>query len=159
MQFIGDFLFRTDELKKSGGFYDLPYAWNSDRITPVIAAGDKGIADTQCFGFKYRMSSESLSHRKQEMADAIGKLRALLQAERFYDLWLQNEPEGMEDKIYYREILQLKSTYFKTYKSGEIIQELMVHPFDVFKWFRIAGKYGISKREVLGRLIRAVYYK
>jgi glycosyltransferase involved in cell wall biosynthesis len=42
LQFIGDFLYRTSALRKNGGFYALPLAWESDYITSFIAAKATG---------------------------------------------------------------------------------------------------------------------
>ena len=45
-QYIGDFLFHVETLRKAGGFFKLPLAWGSDDITAVICATGNGIANT-----------------------------------------------------------------------------------------------------------------
>lgn len=69
-QFIGDFLYDIDQLRRNGGFYNLPYAWGSDNMSAFIAAKDKGIAHTQVPVFQYRSNSQSIgssSHNKVKM--------------------------------------------------------------------------------------------
>ena len=61
-QYIGDFLYRTENLKLNGGFYKLPLAWGSDDLTAYIHARDKGIANTQNPIFKYRISSQTITN-------------------------------------------------------------------------------------------------
>lgn len=69
-QFIGDFCYHVQYLKDAGGYYKLPLAWGSDDITAVLAAKEKGIANTQSFCFQYRQNSWSItsstSHAKMK---------------------------------------------------------------------------------------------
>ena len=60
-QFIGDFCYNTDYLKKAGGYYKLPLAWGSDDITAVMAARERGVANTQTFCFQYRDNGDTIS--------------------------------------------------------------------------------------------------
>ena len=64
-QYIGDFCYRTDYLKAAGGYYKLPLAWGSDDITAVLAAKEKGIANTQAFVFQYRDNIKTISNSPQ----------------------------------------------------------------------------------------------
>lgn len=60
--YLGDFLFKTGELKAmGGGFLFYPYAWGSDEITVYSIASHGGIANMQDFGFQYRVHSASIS--------------------------------------------------------------------------------------------------
>ena len=58
--YIGDFLFDVDLLRKNGGFYNIPLAWHSDRISSFIAASENGIANTYQPGFMFRKSNEHI---------------------------------------------------------------------------------------------------
>lgn len=79
-QFIGDFCFNLNLLKRNGGFYKLPYAWGSDDISSYMAAcGDgaripDGIANTGRPGFLYRRSGLTISSGGR----AEDKLRAMM---------------------------------------------------------------------------------
>ena len=50
-QYIGDFCYEVERLRKDGGFFKLPMAWGRDDICAVRAAVGGGIAHTQrvCF--------------------------------------------------------------------------------------------------------------
>ena len=61
IQFIGDFCYRTEHLRRQGGYYKLPLAWASDDITAVRAAEDGGIANTQVPCFLYRENGLTIS--------------------------------------------------------------------------------------------------
>ncbi len=61
IQFIGDFCYKTEHLRKQGGYYKLPLAWASDDITAVRAAEEKGIANTNVPCFLYRENNMSIS--------------------------------------------------------------------------------------------------
>lgn len=74
-QYIGDFCFSTKYLKDTGGYYKLPLAWGSDDITAVLAAKEKGIANTQEYGFQYRTNSQSITNSSK---DARIKINATL---------------------------------------------------------------------------------
>lgn len=62
LQFIGDFLFDADLLKKNNGFYSLPLAWGSDDISAVIAASKTGVANTQKIVFQYRVNPYTITN-------------------------------------------------------------------------------------------------
>ena len=53
-QFIGDFLFNVNALRKNGGFFKRPMAWASDDISAVMCSVSKGIANTQKLVFQYQ---------------------------------------------------------------------------------------------------------
>lgn len=60
-QFIGDFCFDTEELRRQGGFYKQPLAWASDDISTFRAAMVGGIANTQTFCFQYRVNRMTIT--------------------------------------------------------------------------------------------------
>ena len=72
---LGDFLFKTETLRKNGGFYKLPYGWQSDDITAFIAAASHGMANTQEVGFQYRGNGQSISHDLSCIEDKIEAVR------------------------------------------------------------------------------------
>ena len=73
LQYIGDWLFRTDWLKEKGGYVDIPMAWGSDDLTAYNAALGKGVANSQVPMFQYRINSQTISKR----GNASVKLKAL----------------------------------------------------------------------------------
>ena len=73
---LGDWLFKTETLRKNGGFYKLPYGWQSDDISAFIAAASHGVANTQEPGFQYRGNGLSISHDLTCIEDKIEAVRA-----------------------------------------------------------------------------------
>ena len=61
IQYIGDYLFKTQTLRNKGGFFKLPLAWASDDITTYIIAEKTGIINSQVPLFQYRVNSYSIS--------------------------------------------------------------------------------------------------
>lgn len=57
---IPNHVFKTDALKKRGGFIDTPLAWTADTITTLILAKN-GVANTKDILFSFRMSGENIS--------------------------------------------------------------------------------------------------
>lgn len=60
-QYISDFVFKTQHLKKNEGFFYLPLAWGSDDITVFRACIDKGIAHTNKALLNYRINDLSIT--------------------------------------------------------------------------------------------------
>lgn len=84
-QFIGDFCYRRDFLKETGGYYKMPLAWGSDDITALIAAKEKGIANTEAFCFQYRENRETITSSAE---NAKIKMEAFVAQHRWYSSFL-----------------------------------------------------------------------
>lgn len=80
---VGNYVFRTDALKRTGGFADLPYAWFSDMQT-VISMQEKGQANTNQILFSFRLSNINISSSKQDKNVDFFKLKATI----LFDKWL-----------------------------------------------------------------------
>lgn len=97
MQYIGDFVFDINLLKKNGGFYKLPLAWGSDDITAVIAASYGGIVNSQEIVFQYRVNSLTISKTGQGKL----KMEALKKEKEWFLSFLSQQPENdLENKYY-----------------------------------------------------------
>lgn len=80
---VGNYVFRTDALRRAGGFADLPYAWFSDMQT-VISMQGNGQANTNQILFSFRLSNINISNsKKNKMVDSY-KLKATV----LFDKWL-----------------------------------------------------------------------
>lgn len=60
-QFVGDWLYKTEALKKIGGYVNRPYAWTSDHLTAITISKSHGVANTQQIAFLYRENSKSIT--------------------------------------------------------------------------------------------------
>ena len=86
---IANYVFRTSELKKHGGFVEFPLAWYSDDAT-VMMMSEHGAANTKHMLLNFRSSSISISSRKLNKTDAYKKALATIQ----FDKWFQENIES-----------------------------------------------------------------
>jgi len=100
IQFISDFMFRTETLMKQGGFYKMPLAWGSDDISVYRAIGTKGIAHTNNPVFNYRIHSRTIS-----VSGSIDlKLEAINREKEWLIDYLIDIPNKSTDKIIHRNL-------------------------------------------------------
>lgn len=155
---LGDWLFKTETLRKNGGFFKLPFGWQSDDISAFIAAASHGVANTKEPGFQYRGNGLSISHDMKSIEDKIEAVRYSIQ-------WRLNfiadkEPTNTEDK-------KLKRLISKNaLSSGNQDIDNMIE-FDIRKnfwsrsWFWLwhRGKHGISAKRYLRCVLKTIKYK
>lgn len=102
LQFIGDFLFDADLLKKNNGFYYLPLAWGSDDISAVIAACKSGVANTQKIVFQYRVNPYTITNS----GNYDVKVDAILREREWYIRFLSNSLPKTEIENKYILVIQ-----------------------------------------------------
>lgn len=155
---LGDWLFRTETLRKNGGFYKLPYGWQSDDISAFIAAASHGVANTQEIGFQYRGNGLSISHDLTCIEDKIEAVHHAIKWR--LDFISKKEPEDAKDK----ELIELIRRHASNHGDGAIDDMI---EFDIRKkfwnrsWFWLwhRQKYGISMKRYLRCSIKSVYFK
>ena len=123
-QFIGDWLFDTTELRKIGGFYFLPFAWNSDFITVYICAKNGGVANTQAPCFRYRMNRYSITRDRMNFR---GKIRAHRLAHSWHKEFLKEKPSDYIDGLYWKDLTAKVDYYFSREISLEIGHSFQGH--------------------------------
>ena len=146
-QYIGDYLFKTSTLKQNGGFFNTPCAWASDDISSFIAAKEKGVVNSNEFGFQYRMSSCSISSSNF----AYEKSKAHLIALEWYKHFLEAMPENEKDRIY-RDLIKKNISnfiYSRIYEK-QIMADLQHHPIRLFRWMKKRKEFSLSIRRLLG---------
>jgi len=162
-QYIGDFLFRIEGLRAVGGFYDLPYAWSSDKVSEFRAAISKGIANTQQSGFQYRKSTRTITNSSNTQRE---RYEALVKEKEWYREFLaDSHPEDEMDKKY----LDLIKSHLDSYmaKRMHIMRnwDLIVSPLHFLYWVKKRKEYQlnasdlfsafqVSAHEILARIIR-----
>ena len=154
-QFIGDFLFNAGKLKNKGGFYKLPWGWVSDRITVVMMAEDKGICDTQTFGFQYRDSSMSVTCSS---AIAKDKIEAWKKAREWYAHFFEkhNSFDDISDRITYEFVIKGFDEYATRYEKNEIMTDVHNSPMNIINWIKICNDYGIGKLGLIRQGLRGL---
>ena len=145
-QCIGDFLYEVDRLRKVGGFYNLPYAWNADRLIAAYAAWDTGVANTPTFGFQYRSSSLTITSTAD---NANGKISALLASEMWFSERLKVDPTDPIDSIYANLSRVALKRFTKKFILYAIADNVGGNPFKCFLWFFRMPRLGLGLKEAL----------
>lgn len=153
MQFIGDFLFETKQLKEVGGFYYLPYAWHSDRISVIRAAMDKGIANSSHFGFEYRVSSHRISSAN---SSAEQKLLVWNDIDRWYENFFLKEPTSFEDKVYFKISKRHYSSFITRQVSREAKEAFASRPALFFELVNGNKKCLLQKKTMIKLFVKTM---
>lgn len=155
---LGDWLFKTDTLRKNGGFYKLPYGWQSDDISAFIAATCHGVANTMDVGFQYRGNGLSISHDLTCIEDKIEAVNHAIKWK--LSFVADKHPDNAEDK----ELIELIKLNVKDH--GDRAIDDMVE-FDMRKqfgnrcwfWFCHRQEHGISFKRYIRCALKAIKYK
>ena len=150
LQYIGDWLFKREALIASGGFFNLPYAWFSDDITPLIVGDGGGIININEFGFRYRVSSMTIS----SSTNTLGKLAACDQAFRWCSDYLNKKCNDDRDNIYRSlskvELPRVRKKIMEEILSGELKKSRFLN---TLKWF--VNKEGYTYSMIIRSLVRS----
>jgi len=140
IQYIGDFLFNRKTLMNNGGFYKLPMALSSDDISVVIAATDKGIANTQTFGFQYRDNDQTITRCGNVDDTADG----LFLAKQWYVNYLSQHTNNVDDELMRMITLRDIDSYYWGMFSYLIDKDLNINAkIALQKWRFLSYKYHI----------------
>lgn len=154
IQFIGDFCYKTEHLRKNGGYFFLPYAWGSDDITAFRAAIDDGVANTSVPCFQYRENRLSIS----SSSDDEGKMLAVKEQEKWYTKVLTELKQGNPECELTNITLNYLQEYLNTRYEVHVYSDLHKHPSHVFHWLKIRKDYHLSLfyiiKVFLGTLIK-----
>lgn len=141
IQFVGDFLYKTSTLRKNGGFYKFPLAWESDCVTSFIAAKNNGIANLHIPTFYYRKNRLSITN----CSNVRIKMEATLQYESWLHDFLSEQPQDELDKKYYLLLKKNSKDRIIHNKVYMIASDLSVRYFNgLFFWLRKRNYFGIS---------------
>ena len=141
IQFVGDYLYRNKTLRKNGGFYKFPLAWESDCVTSFIAASSHGIANGYLPTFYYRINRRTISSSKQINL----KMDALFNYEKWIDSFLLKEPKNNLDKIYHFLIKKDIHSIIKRHKLFMIATDRN----NILYWWKNHTKYNLSVKDVI----------
>ena len=155
---LGDFLFKTETLRKNGGFYKLPYGWQSDDISAFMAAANHGVANSKEVGFQYRGNGLSISHDLTCIEDKIEAVKAAVRWRLAFVA--DKHPDNTEDQ----KLIELIKRDVSLYEHQEI--DNMVE-FDIRKkcwsrswyWLWNHSKHSISFKRYFRILLKALKYR
>lgn len=143
-QFIGDFCFKLDLLRKNGGFFKLPLAWGSDDVSAYIAAkGDgsiikDGVINVNAIGFQYRTNGATISSDNSYRI----KLNALLESAEWFERELALRSNSADGAACPSDILKVFSERFRSYAKFYVRKDIVND--------KTAIKYWLSRRKQIG---------
>lgn len=150
--YISDYVYKTEELKHSGGFYKLPLAWASDDISAYIASLKYGIAHTEKPVFLYRRSSITIS--------ATGnfklKIDAIIKEEQWLTDFLSIIPDKEIDKVLRDEIKKELKKYIQKKKIGILSLSFIKSKKSYIKSMFIRKQFELSFLEVNYALFNSI---
>ena len=155
---LGDWLFKTETLRRNGGFYKLPYGWQSDDISAFIAAASHGVANTQEVGFQYRGNGLSISHDLTCIEDKIEAVRFSINWRlEFVENSLPNNAEDQKLK----ELIKKTALSVGNHDIDDMIE------FDIRKhfwnrswfWLHMRKKHGVSFYRYIRCVLKTIKYK
>lgn len=148
-QYIGDFCYDVNLLRKEGGFYKLPLAWGSDDISAIRAAVPKGIANTQKLCFQYRVNRHTITNSQYYKT----KIKATLQEQKWFQTFLTKQSQinnlNEIDCKYLQCLLNELTKHFQDKIKNEITKELKLNNKFFLTLFLHAKNYNLNYRDVL----------
>ncbi|MCM1313295.1 MAG: glycosyltransferase [Bacteroides sp.] len=140
-QYIGDFCFYIKVLRKCKGFYKLPLAWASDDITAVMAASEKGIANTKRIGFQYRVNRYTIS----KTGNIKEKIAAVIGERKWYENFLESYSVHSDlDEKYTTLIKRQLPEHFRLKIKALITTDMGQNACNVFHWILHRKQIGLS---------------
>jgi glycosyltransferase involved in cell wall biosynthesis len=154
--FIGDYLYKAETLRKNGGFFPLPFAWGSDAISAYVAAGKKGIANTEDIGFQYRVNNQSIS---RNFGNIEGKIEALRQERLWFESFFSKRPSCAKDIEILDKLKKQIHLHFQKMYADDIIYGISNRPIhQSLFWLKNYRRYRLPFAFVLKNLLRGFFY-
>lgn len=155
---LGDWLFKTETLRKNGGFFKLPYGWQSDDISAFIAAASHGVANTKEPGFQYRGNGLSISHDMKSIEDKIEAVRYSIQWR--LQFIAEREPTNAED-IRLKQLISQNALSSGNQDIDDMVEFDIRKNFWSRSWFWLwhRGKHGISMKRYLRCVLKTIKNK
>lgn len=155
-QVIGDFLFDVKRLRSIGGFYDLPFAWNSDKLSADYAAWDTGVANTATFGFLYRQNRFNITSNTNH---ALGKIEALQKSLQWYRNRLRETPSNAVDREIHKSLLELNENFHHEFIGFAAAELIGTSPIKLMQTIGKFSSFGLTKMDALIFFLRNIKTK
>ncbi len=151
--YISDYVYRTEALRKQGGFFKLPLAWGSDDITAFIASAERGIAHTNNPVFHYRSNGLSITSTGSDMHK--------MEADLGYAFWLRSflkkQPNQDSDEIVYRHLIKNLDRYISQRKIYTMMISMRSNTLKkAAMWFKNRRKFDIGIKEISVSLAKSL---
>ncbi len=155
---LGDWLFKTETLRKNGGFYKFPFGWQSDDVSAFMAAATHGVANTKEPGFQYRGNRLSISYDMKCIEEKIEAVRSSVKWR--LDFVDNHHPNSEDDKKLVKLIKRDITKYERT-EIDEMVEFDLRKNFKerVFFWLRKRKEHGISFVRIAKCMLKAIKYR
>lgn len=155
IQYIGDFLYKTEFLKQNNGFYKLPLALFSDDITAFMAAKQTGCANVHLPSFQYRVSKHTITNTGNEQIMA----EAAILAKKWFEEFLLYKPKDPLDLKYHQLLNNEINLYFKKFFDALIYRGMInSSPKKMAYWVSNRKKYNITITRILMHYIHGLLH-
>ncbi|WP_194776386.1 glycosyltransferase [Pararhodonellum marinum] len=145
--YISDYVYLTDALRKSGGFYDLPLAWGTDDITAFMASADHGIAHSNRPVFKYRSHGTSISSTK---SNDFEKMIADQGYAKWLEEFLKRVPTQPEEVVLHRHLVHNQHAYMHKRKIFTLSKVMVSDSFKkLIFWLKHRKQFGLTIKDIL----------
>ncbi|MGP1480551.1 MAG: glycosyltransferase family 2 protein [Hoylesella enoeca] len=154
--FIGDYLYKVSTLRQHGGFFYLPFAWGSDAISAYIAATPQGIANTQRPGFQYRVNSQSISRKHDNIK---GKILALQKERLWFEDFFKGCPNDQKDIEILTRLQENIDIHFQKMYADDIVYGISMNLWSQsLYWISHAYENKLSIPFIMKCLVRGLFY-
>lgn len=147
-QYIGDFMFKTSELKSNGGFFKLPLAWSSDDVTAIREAAKAGVVNTQHLGFQYRENRSTISNSGNYDLKLMANITKKVWLKDFYNHVDLRKLSALDKKYYQLNINAIEKNFNERY-IYYLGKDMKNRPYRLVKWLSHSWNLNISKKIIL----------
>jgi glycosyltransferase involved in cell wall biosynthesis len=143
-QYIGDFLFDTNNLKSKGGFVKRPLAWCSDDLSVWFAAKDTGIVNSQIPMFQYRVNSNTITNT----GDTDLKIEAIKMG-MINNISVEYKPNDAQDLLYWKNMKDNLDRNYRLSIIDNVATDIATHPFfRIMHWYKKLSYLEIHKKDL-----------
>lgn len=152
LQYVTEFVSRTERLKKNGGFVDLPLAWGSDDITWFLLSKENGIVCSSKVLANFRFSDINISR--------IGNLEKRLEGLNIYSVELMKLLDTINlkndvEKDLFNEIIKIKDKSLSNQKAYVLYLVSNNNLFSIIiHYLKVRNKYSLNFRV----FIKSLYF-
>ncbi len=151
--YISDYVYRTEALRRQGAFYNLPLAWGSDDITAFIASQEKGIAHSNRPVFLYRSNEWSITSTGNDSK----KMEAQGLYADWFDKFLQHPPANETDKIIHQHLRKNQHVYMRQRKIYTMTVSMQKQLWrKMLFWLSVRQRFGLSWKDVLAAALTSI---
>ncbi|MDX3912915.1 MAG: glycosyltransferase family 2 protein [Pseudosphingobacterium sp.] len=151
--YISDFVYRVEPLRKQDGFYKLPLAWGSDDITAFMATGQLGIAHTNKAVFRYRSNALSIT----STGNNLHKMEANIGYANWLRAFLSEKPANEEALVIHRYLVKKQDYLMSKRKIFTMALSMRYSLFGNFwLWLKHRRVFDIQIKDIFIAAVKSI---